>query len=59
MSLYIVSIEEVLVRNVRVTAEDTESALRIVQEKYKNEEITLDYSDHVTTEFYVCKCNNK
>ena len=43
--LFDVKIEEILSRIVVIEAEDMDSAERIAEEMYKNEEIVLDYSD--------------
>ena len=51
MKTYEVEIEEVLQRRVRVDAENEEEAIKQVKEKYKNEEIVLDYNDFVNLDF--------
>ena len=45
MKTYEIEIEEVIQRRVRVDAENEEEAIKQVKEKYKNEEIVLDYND--------------
>lgn len=48
-----VEITEILQRTVEVDAEDLKDAINKVEELYKNEEIILDYSDYISTEFNV------
>lgn len=45
MQKFEVEIEEILQRIVIVEADSKEEAIRIVKEKYRNEEIVLDESD--------------
>lgn len=45
MQKFEVEIEEILQRIVTVEADSKEEAIRIVKEKYRNEEIVLDESD--------------
>ena len=51
MKEYEVLITENASRIVTVTASSEEMALRIVKDSYYDEDITLDYSDHDSTEF--------
>lgn len=44
-------VKEVLERVIKIKASDIESAREKVQNKYFNEEIVLDSSDYVETEF--------
>ena len=48
---YEIEIEEVLLKIVKVKANSIEQALKIVQDKYYNEEIILDESDFYKNEF--------
>ncbi len=50
---FTVEITETLQRQVEVTANSAEEAENIVREKYRNEEIVLDYQDFVDNEFKV------
>lgn len=45
MSKYKIEIEEVLQRVEEIDADNLEEALDIIDEKYKNQEIILDYED--------------
>ena len=45
MKEYEIEIEEVMQRRVKIDAENEEEAIKQVKEKYKNEEIVLDYKD--------------
>ena len=48
---YEVEIEEVMQRRVKIDAENEEEAIKQVKEKYKNEEIVLDYNDFKDVNF--------
>ena len=48
-----VEITEILQRTVEVDATDINDAVKQVEELYKNEEIILDSSDYISTEFNV------
>ena len=57
MSKYNIRVIETLERKVAVDAKTVEEAIADVQEQYDNEDIVLDYSDHVCTEIvseYIC-----
>ena len=45
MKTYEIEIEEVMQRRVKIDAANEEEAIKQVKEKYKNEEIVLDYND--------------
>lgn len=53
MKKYIVEITETLQRQEEISARNHEEALSIMREKYKNEEIILDESHYVQTDFSV------
>lgn len=48
---YNVSVKETLERRLTVNASTEEEALKIVKEKYEDEEIVLDYNDFVEVVF--------
>lgn len=57
MSEYNIKVIETLEREVAVDAKTVEEAIADVQEQYDNEDIVLDYNDHVCTEIvpeYTC-----
>ena len=54
---YQVEITETLQRIVTVEAEDELSAVLTVEQLYKNEEIVLDSSDYIDTEFELFRPN--
>lgn len=45
MKQFEIEIEEILQRAIKVEADSEEEAIRIVKEKYRNEEIVLDELD--------------
>ena len=45
-----IKVTEVLERNVEVYAMTAEEAVANVQERYDNEDIVLDYNDHISTD---------
>lgn len=47
MPTYKIEITEILQKEIEVEAENIESAIQIANEKYKSEEIVLDYSDFI------------
>ena len=51
MNTYEIEIEEVMQRRVKIDAENEEEAIKKVKEKYKNEEIVLDYNDFKDVSF--------
>lgn len=51
MRNYEITIEEISRKIVEVKASSKEEALSIIQDKYANEEIILDYSDLSETNF--------
>ena len=53
MKQYKVEIEEVLQHRITIDAENREEAIRIAKEKYRNEEIILDYNDFKDVNFIV------
>lgn len=57
MKKYLVEITETLQKQITITANSREEAEQKVKEKYRNEEIVLDESDYVDTEFEVLKEN--
>lgn len=55
MKKYLVEITETLQKQITITANSREEAEQKVRNKYKNEEIVLDESDYIDTEFTVLK----
>ena len=55
MKKYLVEITETLQKQITVSANSREEAEQKVRNKYKNEEIVLDESDYIDTEFTVLK----
>lgn len=51
MKQYKVEIEELLQRRITIDAENREEAIRIAKEKYRNEEIILNYNDFKDVNF--------
>ena len=51
MDTYNIEIEEILQRVIKIEAESKEEALIIANEKYRNEEIILDYNDFKNVSF--------
>lgn len=51
METFKIEIKETLSRILEIKAVDTEDALQKIQQQYKNEDIVLDASDFVETEF--------
>lgn len=51
--IFHIEITETLSRVIKVNANNAQSALLNVQERYKNEEIVLDSADYRNTEFEV------
>ena len=51
MKKYIVEITETLQKQVEVEANSKEEALRLVKNKYRNEEIILDSENYIETDF--------
>lgn len=51
MKQFEIEIEEILQRDIKVEADSKEEAIRIVKEKYRNEEIVLDESDFKEVSF--------
>jgi len=50
MTIHKVHVTETLNREVEVEADNMQDAIEKVQQQYKNEEIVLDYSDHIGTD---------
>ena len=48
MKKYLIEITETLQKQITVIAKNREAAEQIVKEKYKNLEIILDESDHIS-----------
>ena len=48
---YQIEIEETLQRIINIRANSVEDAIKIAEERYKNEEIVLDYNDLKDTNF--------
>lgn len=48
---YQIEIEETLQRVINIRANSVEDAIKIAEERYKNEEIILDYNDLKDTKF--------
>ena len=63
MDTYNIEIEEILQRVIKIEAESKEEALIIAKEKYRNEEIILDYNDFKNVSFkhvqYPCGSGTK
>ena len=55
MKKYLVEITETLQKQITITANSREEAEQKVKEKYRNEEIILNESDYIDTEFTVLK----
>ena len=55
MKIFKLFVRETLQRQVDIEAETIEDALKILESKYYDSEIVLDYSDLIDTEF--CNCN--
>ncbi len=55
MKKYLIEITETLQKQITVIAKNREAAEQIVKEKYKNLEIILDESDHISTDFNTLK----
>ena len=55
--VYEIEIEEILQKIVKVEANSLEEAIDIVQNKYSNQEIILDYEDYKGVEFKEYKDN--
>lgn len=55
MKKYLVEITETLQKQITVQANSREEAEQKVKERYDNEEIILNESDYVDTEFHVLK----
>ena len=55
--VYEIEIEEILQKVVKVEANSLEEAIDIVQNKYSNQEIILDYEDYKGVEFKEYKDN--
>ena len=55
MKKYLIEITETLQKQITVIAKNREAAEQIVKEKYKNLEIILDESDHISTDFKTLK----
>lgn len=55
MKKYLVEITETLQKQITIRANSREEAEQKVKEKYRNEEIVLDESDYVDTDFTVLK----
>ncbi len=51
MKTYEIEIEEVMQRRVQIDAENEKEAIKQVKERYKNEEIVLDYGDFKDVSF--------
>ena len=51
MKKYKIEIKEILKKIVTIEAESEEEALKIAKEKYRNEEIVLDYNDFKDVDF--------
>ena len=50
---YKIEITEILQKTIEVDADDLESAILMVKEKYKNSEIILDDTSYIDTEIKV------
>ena len=55
---YYVIVQEILERIVTVEAESPEEAELVVYDKYIEEEIILDFDDHIDTIFHVSNADN-
>ncbi len=57
MKIFEIEIKETLLRKIDIESESLEEALFIVNEKYNNEEIVLDFEDHINTDFDISTLN--
>ena len=55
MNKYKISIKETLERIIEINADSETEAIDIVKEKYRNEEIVLDYNDYIDADIDVVK----
>lgn len=55
MKKYLIEITETLQKQITVNAKNREAAEQIIKQKYKNQEIILDESDHISTDFETLK----
>jgi hypothetical protein len=55
MAKFNIEVIETLSRTIEVEADDMDEANVILSQRYHDEEIILDSSDHVSTEFKVLK----
>lgn len=51
--IYEVTIKETLSKTIEVEAKSKCNALDIVKDMYTHEEVILDYSDYIRTDYYV------
>lgn len=51
MDTYNIEITEVLQRLIKIEANSREEAIKLAKEKYRNEEIILDYNDFKDVDF--------
>jgi hypothetical protein len=57
--IFNVIVTETLQRTCEIEAETEDEALEILEEKYYNEEIVLDYQDLIDTDFSNCRYSKK
>ncbi len=50
MGIFNIEVTEILQRTIQVEADDLETAISNVKERYKSEEIVLDSGDYVATD---------
>lgn len=55
MKKYLIEITETLQKQIPVHAKNREAAVQIIREKYKNQDIVLDETDYISTDFDVLK----
>ena len=48
-----VTVRETLEKEVTINAKNCDEAFDKVKEQYENEDIVLDYSDYINTEFFI------
>ena len=49
---FTIEVTETLCRHITVEAESADEAVVVVEQRYKNEDIVLDWSDFVDVEFH-------
>lgn len=52
---YLIEVVEILSKKIEIEANSEDEAISMVKDKYKNEEIVLDYSDFLDVDFKIIK----